>query len=402
MFVVPDASRISPSMRRDMDDIYKMRFTGVSFTAFEARWSLLHVEELILDAEDGKPTGVLMNRVTDHYWKKFAYYVYAYFEMFGWVMWKTRPEKFYAEDDPIRKRKYGTGYSKMVEVKVPFVVPYFAVDLETHMDDNFRETITPLDKNGFPRKDIRVSYSRRGGLRVKTQTFETECGALLNDWRRFNTLTALHDKVARVSAEPLPFVEHMPINEQSRMQKTEGAIEDLHHGPVTLDKFGYEIPTEKVLRKIERPTETTIQPFVEVPADRKLSHAQVSSKLSFDLDVIHKQWIGHLASTLQIPLRHMQTEDNKGLSTGGNEATVHDDMARAVRIAGERRNEIVDVLAEAFESIFEVRPTNTHLPTASHMTPAMLFDMHDRGVMADPEVKDELSLVFGLKRTRFT
>lgn len=400
--MLPTDAAMPPNMRRDMLDIHQMRFTGASFTAFEARWALIHIDELILDAEEGKTPSVLMNRVTDHFWKRFAYDVNCHFEMFGFVLWKTRREKIYAKDDPIRKRKYGTGFSDYVWVDVPFVVPFLAVDLETKMDENFREIVVPLDENGRPRKDIFVAYSRRGGIRIKTQRFETECGALLEDWRRFEKLKSLHDDVARQGALVVPYVEHLPINEQNRMREAERGVEALLHGPKNLDPTGFETAAEAVLRKVDGNTQLNKQPFVMVPFDRRLCTVQPQPRLEFDYEKLRLSWVGHLAATLQIPLRHMQTEEKTGLGSGGNEATVQDDMARAVRGAGERRNEIVDVLSDAFEKIFSVRPSHVHLPTASHMNPALLFSMQERGFMSDDSIKDELSVVLGMKRQRFS
>ena len=120
------------------------------------------------------------------------------------------------------------------------------------------------------------------------------------------------------------------------------------------------------------------------------------------MDKIHQKWISQLASTLQVPLRHLQSEESKGLGSGGNDATVQDDMSRAVRSAGDARDELVDILAEMYEKIYADRPKHTHLPTATHLTPQILFELKERALMDDDEVKEEMSVVLGLKRQRFT
>ena len=120
----------------------------------------------------------------------------------------------------------------------------------------------PLDDHGRPRKDIVVSYSRRGGVHSKSQTFQTECGALLGEWREYNAMRELHAAVARQSAAPMPYVEHMPVNEQSRMNDEARAVEELlHNDGATLDVHGYAVPKEKVLRKVERPVDSSVQSF---------------------------------------------------------------------------------------------------------------------------------------------
>lgn len=398
MFVIPNANRAVRDMRRDMKDILEMRFQGVSYAAFELRWSLIHVDELILDAENGKTPSVLMSRVTDSYWKKFAYDVSASFEMFGFVLWGVRKERVSAKDDPERRRKYGTGYSDYVYVRVPFVIPFLSVDVEPGMDDEYREIVTPLDEHGKPKKNVFVSYSRRCGYRVKQNAFQTECGALLLDWRRYTNLMRVHDVVSKQSAELMPYVEHMTQTEQTRLSEESRAVEQLLHPPIR-DEFGYDVPQEKVLKKVKREDET-IQSFVQVPENRRISAAQPQPKLVFDAQQIHKSWIAQLSATLQIPLRHMQMEENKGLGAAGNEATIQDDVARSVRVASERRNEIVDVLSEAFEKIYDARPQNVHLPVATHMKPQMLFELHDRGLISHEPMIDELSAALGVKRQK--
>lgn len=401
MFVISDTStRMTPSMRKDMADIYRMRFEGMSCAAFEARWALIHIDELILDVGDRAP-GILMSRVTDHYWKRFAYYVNASFEMYGFVMWMIRKERVYAKDDLERKRKWGDAGIKWVDTDVPFVVPFLSITLEMQMDEKFRETVVALDDHGRPRKDIFVSYSRRGGPRVKTQMFETECGSLLNDWRRFNDRVEMYDVVCQQNAVVLPYVEHMPINEQTVMHEDARKMEELLNPPEQLIHGGEMKPAEKVLVKVEKPPQSQIQSFIQVPSDRRLATVQPSGKLLFNIKEEREMWLSRLASTLQIPQRHVQTEENKGLGSGSNEASVQDDMARAVRGAGERRNEIVDVLAEAFEKIYHVRPKDTHLPTASHMTPDLLFQLHERGLMSTSVLKEEMGMVLGKTGDRF-
>lgn len=402
MFVISDMSqRMTPTMRKDMEDIYRMRFEGVSCTAFEARWKLIHIDELILDVENDSAPGVLMNRVTDHYWKKFAYDVNASFEMYGFVLWMTRKERVYAKDDVVRKRKFGDGAAKWAQVEIPFVVPFLSVVLETSMDEKFRETVVALDDYGRPRKDIYVSYSRRGGLRVKTQRFETECGSMLEDWRRYMSRVKLYDAVCQQNALVLPYLEHMPINEQTIMHEDARKMEDLLNPPAHLVPGDQPQPIQKVLVKVEKPPQSQVQSFIQVPSDRRLATVQPTGKLLFDIKDEHERWLGQLATTLQIPLRHVQTEEKKGLGSTSNEATVQDDMARAVRGAGERRNEIVDVLAEAFEKIYNVRPRDTHLPTASHMTPELLFQLHERGLMSNGTLKEEMGMVLGKTIDRF-
>lgn len=403
MFVIPgaDSSRLSPGMRRDLADMHAMRTTGVSYAAFEARWSLIHVDELILDAEEGQQPSVLMGRVTNFFWKTFLHEVDVCFSITGYALYVIRKERVNAKDDPVRKRKYGTGYSDWVYVDVPFVVPFGAVDVSYRMDESFRTVVVPLDDQGRPRKDVRVLYSRRGGVNIKAQRFETECGALLEDWRRYNELMRMRDEVARQNARLMPYVEHVPESEQSRLGQEARRVEELLHAP-EVDAHGYEIAKESVLRKVEKPEEAKVQSFVEVPADRRLSSTQPAPRLTFDADKAHEKWVAQLAATLQVPLRHLRADEHKGLGSGGSEAAVQDDMGRAVRAAGERRNELVDALAEVFERIYGERPKNTHLPTASHLTPQLLFELQERGVMGEAEVKDEMSLVLGLKRQRFT
>lgn len=394
------SARMSPSMRRDMEDIYRMRFEGASCTAFEARWALIHIDELIVDATDRAP-GVLMSRVTDHYWKKFAYDVNASFEMFGFVMWMTRKEKVYARDDEERKRKFGDAGVKWVYPTVPFVIPFGSVTVETCIDEEFRETVVALDEYGRPRKDVFVSYSRRGGLRVKTQRFETECGSLLEEWRRYTDRVSMYDLVCQQSAVILPYVEHMPINEQTVMHEDARKMEELLNPPERLVYGGEEKPTQKMLVKVEKPPQSQIQSFIQVPSDRRLAAVQPTGKLLLDIKAEREAWLCRLASTLQIPLRHIHTEEKKGLGSSSNEASLQDDMSRAVRGASERRNEIVDVLAEAFERIYHVRPRETHLPTASHMTPELLFQLHERGLVSTSTLKDEMGMVLGKAVERF-
>lgn len=404
MFAIPgsDLTRPTQDMRRDLADMYKLRTTGVSYAAFEARDALIHVDELILDAEEGATPTVLMHRITNYYWKSFAHDMMKWLSVVPFMFCVIRKEKIYVKDDPVRINKYGTRNSVWLPVDVPCAVPFGSVEFAFKVDEKFRTIVVPLDDQGIPRSDIIVLYARKGGVNLSIMKFETECGALLDDWRRYNELTKLHDSVAKQNAQIMPYVEHMPINEQSRLQEEAGKVEDLlHSGDVVLDKYGYEVKQEKVLRKVERPPETKIQSFVEVPSDRKLSSVQPASKLVFDMDKIHQKWISQLASTLQVPMRHLQSEEQKGLGSGGNDATVQDDMARAVRSAGDKRDELVDLLAEMYEKIYQERPKHTHLPTATHLTPQLLFELKERELMGDAEVKEEMSVILGLKRQRF-
>lgn len=402
IFAFREDDKLDTRMRKDMEDIHEMRFKGPTCAAFETRWALIHVDELILDAEEGTAPSVLMHRVTDHFWKRFAYDVNANFEMFGFVMWRTRKEKVYARDDPVRKVRYRGHDSEFASVEIPFVVPFGQVQFVPRIDEKFREVVVPLDDNGKERRDVYVSYARRGGLRVRSRSFETECGAVLDEWRRYTQLVRLHDAVVTQNARLMPYVEHVPLNEQARMNDEARAVEALLH-PAETDEHGYEVPQQAVLRKVERAPEAPVQSFVEIPNDRRLSSVQPLSSMTLDMETLHNRFLALLASTLQIPQRHLKAvQGSHAVPGAASAAVVEDELVRAIRAAGERRNEIVDVLAEAFAHIYGVRPQNTHLPTASQLSPPLLFEMSERGYMGDSVVKEELSTLLGMKRTRFT
>ena len=393
------------SMKRDMHDIYEMRFTGLSYAAFEARAALIQMDDLILDAEDGETPSVLQNRVTDHYWKRFAWDVSRSFEMYGFVLWGVRKERVYAGDDGVRKAKYGDFAEDYVNVAVPYMIPFFAVPLgiKINAEKDFREEVIPLDDYGRSRKDVTVSYSRRGRASPGMFKFETDCGALLEDWRRMRELTRVHDEVVRSNAEVAPYVEHMTETEQARLHEEARILDAMLNNPTPAAALGLGFKMDKVLTKVDDKgnPESKVCPFVQVPENRKISSVQPIAKISFNKETEDKRWLGQLAATLRVPLRHLQSEDNRGLGASGNEATVQDDVTRAVRAAQERRDEIVDVLADAHMRVYGARPRRVHLPTVSHMKPLMLLDLHDRGLMSDRSVKDELSAALGIKRARF-
>lgn len=402
-FVVSNYGPIPPSMRQDMADIYRMRREGPSYAAFELLWSLIHIDDLVLDTENGKKgPSVTDARVTQKYWSKFGQDMFNALRMLPYAIWGTRWVKIYAKDDPVRAEKYGPNAHHYPKVEVPYVVPYMAVNVAFEQDESFQTIVIPLDDHGNARKDLFVTYAQNGCVNMATHTFESECGALLREWRHYNSMMELHDKVANRTTNVMPYVEHVPITEQSRGNDEARAAEELLHDAVEMDENGFDKPKEKLLRKIDRPMDPKLQPFIELPPDRRLCATQVLPTTSFDIDAIHKRWLSQLASTLQIPLRHLQTEEKSGLGSNGNEATVEDDTERAVRVASSYRNELVEVMSEAYLKIYGKRPTSMHLPTATHMKPALIFQLWDRGHIDSDTANDELSLKLGMKRKRFT
>lgn len=385
---------------KDMEDIYEMRFSGAFYAACETRWSMIHIDELILDVVEGFTDTQLMRMVTENYWKRFAYLVNVSFEMYGFVLWKTRTETIRVKNDPDRKRLFGENANENVKVDVPYVLPFMSVPIEPTVDEKGREIIQVMDKNGKPDKSVHVSYSRHGNLRALTQKFETECGSILEEWRRFNRIIKLHDFVVDQNARLAPFVEHMPASEQARLREETGMVESLLH-PNETDSFGYPRELETVLKKVVKETDEPAQSFVEIPKDRKLSASQPRPQMAIDLHKEYGRMAALYAATLQIPLRSLGF-DEKATQRRDNVLAIEEDIARAVRSANDRRNRIVDVLKEAFFACHGQDDVVIHLPTASQMQVDTLFALHERRIFDDHVVKEELGTMLGLKKDRFS
>lgn len=381
-------------MNEDMKDVYRMRFEGATYTAFEARWSMLLINELVLDVQMGFEDTTLMCRVTRRFWGRYGYMVSCSFDMHGFALWKTRTERVFAGDDAAFKG------GEFAEVLVPYVIPFLTVKIRIIMDAHHRELIIPLLPNGKQDHSIRVAYCPRGGLRANSKRLETECGAMLADWRRYETLRRLHDEVALSSAHVMPYVEHMAATEQTRMNDESMAVEDLLH-PSDVNQFGYVERKAMTLRKSVKAADAPAVSCVEVPQNHKLSSHQPIPRIQFDFKHEHDKFMNLVASTLQIPKRNVMMGEHTGLH-GDNTTAIDEDMARAFRAVKDRRDELIEVLRDAYAVCHGKAGVEIHLPTTSQLKVDMLFLFHERGVFDDVVVKDELSALLGVNRDRFS
>lgn len=401
---------LSDSLARAMDDIYEMRMTGHSFAVFEMRDSMLHIDDMVIEAihEDYGETTV--QRVNRTFWAGCAKDFLRWFSMFGFVFAGMRYEAVSAHGDVIRPKNEGSGkaYSAKHRVATPFVFPYKSVRMLLSVDKKGRECIVPVDEQGKLRSDVYVFRARSGGVRILTGRFETECGALLDEWRMYKRKRELHDRVVQERAKPTPFIEHMSKNDQTRLEESANSVHvataygDVitEDGVPPQDAFGRPIEQDIVLKKHVPQDENKAKAFVDIPPNRRVSAVQVRPEADTNIENEHKRWMGLLTATLQVPQRYLQIESSRGLGASGNEATVEDDMQRAVRNATHLCDEITDCVLDFYTMINDVRPSKVSIPTATHLTPTVLYSMYDRGMLEPDVLAEEMARVVGVKRAR--
>lgn len=373
-----------------------MRTTGLFRAACEARLSLLHVDQLILHDVPIMEDTKTMKRITDRFWKVYVIMTNMSFDMFGIVVWRTRREEVYAADDDRKKSKH-----PRVEVVIPYVLPFRSYDLNVSVDEDHRLEFEVLDKRtAKPIPDVHISKCRRGGMRVDGGriTFDTDCGAVLAAWRRYRALQSLHDDVARANAQIVPFLEHIPLSEQVRLADSARRVETMQH---PLDQFGIHQKEETVLKKIEAKPQQSEQTFVHVPPELRMSGVQPRPQISVDMNREMKELKDLYAATLQLPTRYVAQEPSNSLR-GDSQAAVDEDVLRAVHAIGERRDEIVDVLREAYFACYGEADANVHLPTKKPLKVENLYTFHERGLMEDRVIKEEISAMTGIALNRFT
>jgi hypothetical protein len=385
--------------KRDVSDILDMRFNGDFYAACETRWSMIHVDQLVLDQRREEVDSVTMRRVTDRYWKEFVYRVNVSLEMFGLVIWKIREEEVYCGDDPVRKAKFGRRGSDRARVKVPYVLDWSDCDVRVDFDDEDRVEVEATSrKTGKPIKDIMVSRGRRGGPRRTGGgiRFDTDCGSALEAWRRFRRIQAMHDEVAARNAAVVPFLEHAPINDSVRLQDGVRKVESLQH-PV--DKYGFEVEKAATLVKVD-PVREEEREHVLVPQELRLAAVQPRPIATFDLTQERRALRELYASVLQLPIRYVMQETRSSLHTDSR-AAVDEDMIRTVNAVTERRNEIVDIVKEAYFVCYEDATPNVHLPAKKTLRVENMYELYERGFMTDQVVMEEISAMTGIRLERF-
>jgi hypothetical protein len=385
------------STKKDIQDILEMRFNGDFYAACETRWSMIHVDQLMLNQE-GEET-VTMRRVTDRYWKEFVYRVNVYLEMFGVVVWRVRKEEVFCGDDEVRKRLYGENAKNRATVEIPYVIDWNDYDVVIDCDEEGRVDVAVKSKKSSKPVDVIVSRGRRGGPRKTNGVikFDTDCGAVLEAWRRFKRMQKLSDDVAEKNSKVVPFLEHVPLTDQVRLQDGMRKAEQYRH-PV--DKYGYDVEPSTALVNVE-PKQEIERQYIHVPPELRISSTQPRAQVVYDLEKELRILKELYASVLQLPIRYVLQETHNNLRTDSR-AAVDEDMVRSVNAVVERRNEIVDVIKEAFFVIHKEASPNVHLPARKSIRVEDVYTMFDRGLLVDQVVKEEIAAMTGMKLDRFT
>ena len=386
--------------KKDMRDLFEIRRSGGFYAAAETRWSMIEVDKLVLDHGVNEVDSLTMQRVTDKFWKPFAYEIDRSFTMYGLVVWKTKKIKTFVGDDPARIAKHGSDTPKYAETVVPYIVPYLSYDLKIDRDPKDGTlTYEVLDpKTGNPMRDVQVTESRRGGYSPETKTFDSDCGAVLTAWRRFQRIQNLHDRLVENNAAAVPFLERLPVSEQVRLYEGAGRIENAMHEP---DQYGLPNVKDKTVLKLVEPKTTNARPYVEVPQEFRIAANQVRGSTSESMIEIERKNLMELyASTLQLPLRFVSNELVGNSLRTESSAAVDEDVLRAVHVASERRNEIVDVLKEAFFVCYGEGTVNVHLPAKKPLKIETLYELHERGFIDDAIAAEEISSITSIETNR--
>lgn len=382
------------AVKRDICDILEMRTQGDFYAACETRWSMIQVDQLVLDENEN---GTLMKYVTNHYWKDFAYQTNFSIETLGVVFWRTRMDSVFDLDDETRVLKYGSKRERYPQVKVPYVLPYGTYDMRIELDEHGRDVFKLIDKQtGDPMDDVYVSKGRRGCFRHDTRTFTTDCGAVLGPWRRFREIIKLHDEVTKNNAKVEPYLESRPLNDPTRLASAQRDLEKLLH--IGID--GKLVQDTVEIKRIPAQDGSTLA-FNEVPDGFAIGTTQPRATMTFDLEMERRVLKELYASVLQLPTRFVLPEQGNTLRTD-SEAAVSEDTTRMAMVVSERRNEVVDVLREAYFACYENANPKIHLPTKKSLKVENLVHFNMLGILDDDVFREEVAMTVGMKRERFT
>lgn len=366
-----------------------MRSEGLVYAACGYRNSIMQLDSMMLGDSGAQTISVTAMRVIRRFLVPMAHEIERYFSMFGLCPYAIVRERIFVGDDPAYQRKFPGKRIDYAMVAVPRVIEVGAFHIKSYLDATGVKTVEVTNLRGEPIKTVVFSRTRQGP-RVNSIYFDTECGAVLEEYILFKRKRRL-----LIAAMQRDFDAPIWVRKDTSRPTYANDMEMRRfeeYTNVVMDGYGYIHPATGV-QEVDGlailPNEYTTAPF------------QPRSNLRINEEQLVKQFAEVVASAFMVPLKEL-AQSGTGMINHRSESAVDED--RSKMSAG-----ILLLLSDVSSAVQEIWQTlykTAEVPIHFQMRPLIDIDrlqlIFNEGIIGDDVYRQEALKVMGIHPSRGT
>lgn len=359
-----------------LPELVKVLRTGSVACAINHRINFLDVHDMHVEEVQGAKMTELMQLVIRKYWSRLFLQLDENFVLTGYCPYV------------IAKRTLEMD-GKKVRVDVPIALRPGDYTMSQTTNEDFETEIEFRVLGVMKQPDIQVvnSTTRSGPSRVNPDDIDSDCGAILHEWRK---LQRRHDVAAaaqKLTIFPTLHLEHV-ISNTTRATETEVKLfnDHLNQRRFDMDHGGYEDETVRLELNTEQQT-------VVIPAMFTASRFQHVPETSLMNTTIADNDFQHFVyNVLGIPSIN---ENTKSTRSGRTHSAVQEDraifMATIQRLVGDRSNAMADIWMRMYHTRVKF-----HIPHRTQLDISTVAYLAEIGVLDPRMARNEFATITGI------
>jgi hypothetical protein len=316
--------------------------------------------------------------------------------MFQVVLWKTRKEKIYVGDDPVRKKLYGNGVDDYANIEVPYVLPYGTYSYDVAYDKHNRKILKNIIVNGEEDTKVQFAFGEQGGPNVHDGKFVSDCGCVISEYLNLQDVLNDDKNIRKAALKSTVYLERLTPTEATMTAEAKLQFEEFV-GKET-DKYGYEVPQKPTIAYSD--DAESIRTIALVPPLYKLVNHNDRVPQVVKIDSFVEEFEALLIATFRVP--QIYIHDRIGGTRGNSHAKIDEERRRLNTAVTQCTQEIISVLQKMFEQIYLKPCVPIRLPAKTLVDIETVFRLHGSGFIDDDVAREEVQGVTGLQTHRMS